>query len=153
MGCNILAPIRSFFVCSKNLMERIQLLMKQAKMRMGLLALGLFACSAIQMRAQQSPEVKFVADTLIVQAEGTYESDPDLAILAFDVSAQEKELKQAYAKASQSMSTIVQVAEKNGLSKDAIHTGGLTVTPFYEGDRKRRARAYRVQGLVVLRIA
>ena len=118
-----------------------------------LLMLGLFVCCAMQMQAQQSPEVKFVADTLIVQAEGSYESDPDLAILAFDVSAQEKELKQAYAKASLSMSTIVNVAEKNGLSKEAIHTGVLTVTPFYEGDRKRRARAYRVQGQVVLRIA
>lgn len=110
-------------------------------------------CCAMGMQAQQSPEVKFVADTLIVQADGSYESDPDLAVLAFDVFAQEKELKQAYAKASQSMSSIVNVAEKNGLSKDAIHTGVLTVTPFYEGDRKRRARAYRVQGQVVLRIA
>ena len=118
-----------------------------------LLALGLFMCCAMRMQAQQSPEVKFVADTLIVQADGSYESDPDLAVLAFDVFAQEKELKQAYAKASQSMSSIVNVAEKNGLSKDAIHTGVLTVTPFYEGDRKRRARAYRVQGQVVLRIA
>lgn len=118
-----------------------------------LLGLGLFVCWAIQTRAQQSSEVKFVADTLIVQAEGSYESDPDLAILAFDVFSQEKELKQAYAKASQSMKTIVDVAEKNGLSKEAIHTGVLTVTPFYEGDRKRRARAYRVQGQVVLRIA
>lgn len=127
--------------------------MKQATMRMQLLGLGIFVCCAIQMRAQQGPEAKFVADTLIVQADGSYESDPDLALLAFDVSAQEKELKQAYAKASQSMKAIVDVAEKNGLSKEAIHTGVLTVTPFYEGDRKRRARAYRVQGQVVLRVA
>lgn len=121
--------------------------------RIALFGLVLFASYAIRAQAQQSSEVKFVADTLIVQAEGTYESDPDLAILAFDVSAQEKELKQAYAKASQSMNTIVDVAQRNGLGKDAIHTGVLTVTPYYEGDRKRRARAYRVQGQVVLRIA
>lgn len=121
--------------------------------RIALFGLVSFASYAIQAQAQQSSEVKFVADTLIVQAEGTYESDPDLAILAFDVSAQEKELKQAYAKASQSMNTIVDVAQRNGLGKDAIHTGVLTVTPYYEGDRKRRARAYRVQGQVVLRIA
>src|ERR1051326_7294519 len=83
----------------------------------------------------QQPEVKFVADTLVVQAEGSYESDPDLAMLTFDVSAQEKELKAAYEKAGQSMRNIVAVAERNGLSKDAIQTGVLTVTPFYSGDR------------------
>ena len=102
--------------------------------------------------ALQAPEVKFVADTLVVQAEGSYESDPDLAVLAFDVSAQEKELKEAYAKASQSMRSIVAVAERNGLAKEAIQTGVLTVTPSYGGDRNRKTRAYRVQGHVVLKV-
>ena len=105
-----------------------------------------------QQAGQRGADVRFVADTLVVQAEGSYEGDPDLATLTFDVSTQEKELKQAYAKASQSMRTIVEVAERNGLSKDAIHTGVLTVTPFYEGGRKQKARSYRVQGLVVLKV-
>lgn len=105
-----------------------------------------------QQEGQRSPEVKFVANTLVVQAEGSYESDPDLATLTFDISTQEKELKQAYNKASQSMRTIVEVGERNGLSKDAIHTGVLTVTPFYEGSRKQRVRSYRVQGIVVLKV-
>src|SRR5260370_9959577 len=100
-----------------------------------------------QQAGQRVPEVKFVADTLVVQAEGSYESDPDLATLTFDISTQDKELKQAYSKASQSMRTIVEVAERNGLSKDAIHTGVLTVTPVYDGSRKQRAPSYRVQGL------
>jgi uncharacterized protein YggE len=100
----------------------------------------------------QQSEVKFVADTLVVQAEGNYESDPDLAVLTFDISAQEKELKTAYEKAGQSMRNIVAVAERNGLSKDAIQTGVLTVTPFYNGDRNRKARAYQVRGHVVLKV-
>jgi hypothetical protein len=112
----------------------------------------LFVLLAPLLAVAQQPEIKFIADTLVVQAEGKFESDPDLAIMAFDVSSQEKELKDAYAKASQSMRTIVGVAERNGLGKDAIQTGVLTITPFYEGDRKKRARAYRVQGHVALRI-
>jgi uncharacterized protein YggE len=100
----------------------------------------------------QQPEVKFIADTLVVQSEGSFESDPDIAVLAFDVSAQEKELKEAYGKASQSLRNIVAVAERNGLSKDAIQTGVLTVTPFYSRDRNRKARAYRVEGHVVLKV-
>ena len=111
-----------------------------------------FAIPAAGQSGSQLPEVKFVADTLVVQADGSYESDPDLATLTFDISTQEKELKQAYAKASQSMRTIVEVAERNSLAKEAIHTGVLTVTPFYEGGRKQRARSYRVHGLVVLQV-
>ena len=108
---------------------------------------------ALSTAAQTQPnsDVKFVADTLIVQAEGSYETDPDLATLTFDVSSQEKQLKDAYGKASQSMNNIVAVAQRNGLTKDAIQTGALTVNPFYEGDRKRHARAYLVQGQVTLK--
>jgi uncharacterized protein YggE len=115
------------------------------------LAVYVVLLAPLHSNAQQ-PEIKFVADTLVVQSEGTFESDPDLAILAFDVSAQEKELKDAYAKASQSLRNIVAVAEKNGLSKDVVQTGVLTVTPFYGGERTRKVRSYRVQGHVVLRV-
>src|SRR5207237_6585671 len=103
-------------------------------------------------QTQPSADIKFVADTLIVQAEGSYETDPDLATLTFDISSQEKQLKDAYGKASQSMSNIVAVAQRNGLAKEAIQTGVLTVTPYYEGDRKRRARSYLVQGQITLKV-
>lgn len=111
-----------------------------------------FLLLAPMFASAQQAEVKFIADTLVVQAEGRYESDPNLAVMTFDVSSQEKELKEAYTKATQSMRTIVAVAERNGLGKEAIQTGVLAITPFYEGDRKKRARAYRVQGHVVLRV-
>ena len=120
-------------------------------LRTSLLAVVFIGLSAAA-QTQPNPDVKFVADTLIVQAEGSYETDPDLATLTFDVSSQEKQLKDAYGKASQSTSNIVAVAQRNGLTKDAIQTGVLTVTPFYEGDRKRRARAYLVQGQVTLKV-
>ena len=119
--------------------------------RASLFAIVLIGLSAAAQN-QSNSDVKFVADTLIVQAEGSYETDPDLATLTFDVSSQEKQLKDAYGKASQSMSNIVAVAQRNGMTKDVIQTGVLTVTPFYEGDRKRRARAYLVQGQVTLKV-
>ncbi len=121
-------------------------------MKLRILSIVLLALLVPLHATSQQPEVKFIADTLVVQAEGSFESDPDLAVLAFDVSAQEKELKDAYSKASQSMRAIVTVAERNGLSKEAIQTGVLTVTPFYGGDRNKKARAYRVQGHVVLKV-
>lgn len=116
------------------------------------LAVAIVTCAALPAPGQTGSDVKFVADTLIVQAEGTYESDPDLAVLAFEVSTQEKELKQAYAKASQSLRTIVEVAERNGLAKEAIQTGVLTVTPLYESYRNRKVRAYMVKGHITLKV-
>src|SRR5215467_6298982 len=115
------------------------------------LSIFLAGCVVAANGQQQGSGVKFVADTLIVEAEGSYETDPDVAILAFDVFAQEKDLKAAYGKASQSLRNIVDVAQKNGLTKDAIQTGVLTVIPRYEGDRNRRARSYRVEGHVTLK--
>jgi len=100
----------------------------------------------------QNPEPKFIADTLVVQAEGTFESDPDLATLTFDIYSQEKELKIAYDKASAAIQKIAALADKNGLKKEDVSSGALTVTPIYGGDRKKRTRSFIVRGLVVLRV-
>lgn len=102
--------------------------------------------------AAQNTDIKFIADTLVVQADGVYEADPDVATLTFDISAQEKELKPAYDKASQSMRKIVELADRSGLKKEDVSTGVLTVRPFYEGDRKKRARSYLVSGQIVLKV-
>lgn len=107
--------------------------------------------SAVSSLAQ-TPDVKFIADTLMVQADGRYEADPDLATLSFSVFAQDKNLKQTYDRASQSMQKIAQIAEKNGLKREDITFGVLTVRPFYEGDRKKHARSYTVQGQITLRV-
>jgi uncharacterized protein YggE len=118
--------------------------------RIALFATLLLAAS-LPLRAQNA-QTKFIAETLVVEAEGTYEADPDLATLTFNISAQENELKKAYDKASASMHKIVELAERNGLKKEEIATGVLTITPFYEGDRKKRAKSYRVQGQLVLKV-
>lgn len=98
----------------------------------------------------QVPEVHFVADTLLVQAEGSFESDPDLGTLTFDISSQDKDLKTAYDKARNSAQRIVDLAEKDGLSKDDVSLGILTMTPSY--DRKNRAKSNAVQGRITLRV-
>lgn len=113
--------------------------------------LWIWLCSSLFATAQ-GPEVKFIADTLVVQADGTYEADPDLATMTFQIFSQDKDIKRAYAAATQSMQRIVDLASQNGLKKEDVTTGVLTVAPVYEGDRKKHARSYYVQGNVVLRI-
>jgi uncharacterized protein YggE len=120
--------------------------MKRLFCVVGLLLLGFSRALA------QAPEVKFIADTLVVQADGTYEADPDLATMTFQIFSQDKDIKHAYAAATQSMQRIVDLGSQNGLKKEDVTTGVLTVAPVYEGDRKKRARSYYVQGNVVLRI-
>jgi len=100
----------------------------------------------------QNPEIKFIAETLVVQADGTYKADPDLATLTFDISSQDKELRTTYDRASQAMQKIVALAERNGLPKSDVANGVLTVRPYYEGDRKKKAKSYLVQGQITLKI-
>jgi len=106
---------------------------------------------AISCKAQNS-DIKFITDTLVIQADGTYEADPDLATLTFDISSQDKELKSAYDKASQALQKVVALAERNGISKADIYSGVLLVTPYYEGDRKKRAKSFSVTGQIVLKV-
>jgi uncharacterized protein len=130
--------------------EAASLAQEDSMKRIALFATLLLA-TALPLRAQ-NPQTKFIAETLVVEAEGTYEADPDLATLTFNISAQENELKKAYDKASASMRKIVELANRNGLKKEEIETGVLTITPFYEGDRKKRAKSYRVQGQIKLKV-
>lgn len=116
---------------------------------LAIVSLGL-SCSLFA--AAQTPELKFIADTLVVQADGSYEADPDLATMTFQIFAQDKDMKNAYSTATTSMQRIVDLAERNGLQKTDVSAGALTVTPIYEGDRKKRARSYYVQGQLALRI-
>ena len=100
----------------------------------------------------QNTDIKFIADTLVIQAEGTYETDPDLATLTFDISAQDKDLRQTYDRASQSIQKIMSLAEKGGIPKEDVYSGVLTVRPWYDGDRKKKAKSYFVSGQITLKV-
>jgi len=115
-------------------------------------ALSLLVLGSASLTAQ-TPELKFIADTLVVQADGTYEADPDLATMTFQICfSQDKDIKHAYAAATQSMQHVVDLGSQNGLKREDVTTGVLTVAPVYEGDRKKRVRSYYVQGNIVLHI-
>jgi uncharacterized protein len=105
-----------------------------------------------ELAGAQNQELKFIADTLVVQADGTYEADPDVATMTFHIFSQDKELKKAYDAASDSLQKISTLAANNGLKPRDVTAGVLTVAPIYEGDRKKRARSYYVQGEMVLRV-
>lgn len=117
-----------------------------------LLATALWLAVVRPTAAQQKPDARFIDNTIVVEAEGTYETDPDLATLTFVISSQDKELKKAYDTATQSMQRIVAVADKSGLKKEDVYTGALTLTPSYDKDRKNKAKSYFVQGEITLKV-
>ncbi len=79
------------------------------------LALLLLMVCCGSLAVAQTPELKFIADTVVVQAEGSYETDPDVATMKFNVFSQEKELKRAYDAATESVRRIATLAADNGL--------------------------------------
>jgi uncharacterized protein YggE len=119
---------------------------------LALLVVAWSVAAAQPATAQQKPEVKFIDNTLVVDAQGTYEADPDLATLTFDISSQDKDLKKAYDTATQSVQRIIAIADKSGLKKEDVYTGALTLTPSYEKDRKNKPKSYYVQGEITLEV-
>jgi len=110
------------------------------------------ACSA-SAQVAQSQRAEYIADTVTVQAEGTFEADPDLATLSFNVSVTEKELRRAYERASESLNRIMALAERNGLDRKDVATGAFSVTPDIDyRDRKRKPKAYRVESAVLFHV-
>src|SRR5260370_11852821 len=78
------------------------------KITMTLVVVLLFA----NVLVAQNPDVKFIADALVVQAEEKFEADPNLATLTFSVFSQDKNLQQTYVQASHSIKKITNITEK-----------------------------------------
>lgn len=129
--------------------------MKRMVMCGGVLCLALLGTPIRPLHAQgptQNQGLKFVDNTVLVEAQGIYVTDPDLATLTFDINSQDKELRKAYDNANQSMQRILAIAEQNGLSKNDIESGVLTLSPLYNGGSQRKTRGYLVQGQLTVKI-
>jgi len=117
------------------------------------LSVALLFTIAPSAPAQEVSDAKFVADTLVVQADGTYETNPDLATLTFAISSQDKELKRAYDSASQSMQRILALADRTGLRKTDVLSGSLTLSPYYDyREHGSKPKAYAVSAQIALKV-
>jgi len=112
--------------------------------------LVLLLLAAPLLAAAQTQDVKLLVDTIVVQAEGTYEADPDLATLTFVVFAEDKRLARAYELATAGLTRIVELAERHNIAKADVTSSVFSVTPDYGG--KRKPRSYTVQSTVTVRL-
>jgi hypothetical protein len=118
------------------------------------IALSLFAILLVSLFAVAQERTQLPADTVFVSGEGKFEADPDLAVVNFEISVQEKKAKDAYERASRSAEQVRSLLRSNGVDPSAAEVGHYSLFPIYEWNKppKRKVVAYRVSTNVSLKL-
>ncbi len=92
-------------------------------------------------------------NTVWVGADGKYETDPDTAVMQFDISAQEDNLQAANARASKAAEQVRQLLRTNGLDPKQAQVGMFSVQPVYDyKNPKRKLVGYRVDTSITIKL-
>src|SRR5271165_2314632 len=84
-------------------------------------------------------------NTVWVGAGGEFESDPDTALVQFNISAQEEKLQDANQRATQAAEQVRQLLRANGIDPKDAQVGRFAVQPVYDyKNPKRKLVGYRV---------
>jgi len=84
-------------------------------------------------------------NTVWVGADGKFESEPDTALVQFNISAQEPKLADANQRATQAAEQVRQLLRNNGIDPKEAQVGRFAVQPVYDyRDPKRKLVGYRV---------
>jgi uncharacterized protein YggE len=102
---------------------------------------------------QDRPTVTAQPNTIFVGADGKFEANPDTALLQFNISAQENDLRAAYERASKAAEQVRQILRSNGIEPTAAQLGYFSIEPVYDYKQaKRKLVAYRVNVNVSLKL-
>lgn len=99
--------------------------------------------------AQSTP---VTADTLWAVGSGKFECPPDTALVQFSISAQQAELKAAYAKGAESAQNIRQILKENGIDPKNAEIGSFSMSPTYIWKPDRKLTGYQVNSHVTVKI-
>jgi len=95
--------------------------------------------------AAQERTVTPQANTVWVGADGKFESEPDTALVQFNISAQEEKLQDANQRATQAAEQVRQLLRSNGIDPKDAQVGRFAVQPVYDyKNPKRKLVGYRV---------
>lgn len=113
----------------------------------------LLVFTAMSVLAQEMPKT-FEPNTIYVGADGKFEADPDTAVITFNIGAQEKQLKDAYARAKRAAEQIRDILKTNGIDPKEAEISSFQVSPIYDWKSagKRKAVAYRVSSSVTVKL-
>ena len=101
--------------------------------------------------AQNQPIVQ--PNTIYAGADGKFEADPDTAVLNLSISAQEPDMKQAYAQAQLSVDQARKALKANGVDPAQMEIGGFQTMPMYDWKNpKRKVVGYQVTTQLTLKL-
>jgi uncharacterized protein len=117
-----------------------------------LLVLATVVVSAATMPAQDRSAGP-LPNTVWVGADGKFESEPDTALMQFNISAQEDNLQAANDRASKAAEQVRQLLRSNGLDPKQAEVGAFSVQPVYDyKNPKRKLVGYRVDTNISIKL-
>ncbi len=124
--------------------------MRQSKLVF--LTLLLTTMAAVPLFAQDRP-ANPQPNTVWVGADGKFESDPDTALVQFNISAQEEKLADATQKANQAAEQIRQLMRSNGLDPKDAQVSRFATQPVYDyKSPKRKLVGYLVEASISIKL-
>ena len=101
----------------------------------------------------QEQSSRIIPNTVWVGADGKFESDPDTALIQFNISAQEEKLQDATQKATQAAEQIRQLLRSNGLDPKDAQISRFATQPVYDyKNPKRKLVGYRVDASISIKL-
>ncbi len=103
--------------------------------------------------AQQERASGPIPNTIWVGADGKFESEPDTALVQFDISAQQEKLQDAMQKATQAAEQVRQLLRSNGIDPKDAQISRFATQPVYDyNNPKRKLVGYRVDANISLKL-
>jgi hypothetical protein len=103
--------------------------------------------------SQDRPSVTAQPNSVYVGADGKFETNPDTAVIQFNISAQDETSRGAYDRASKAAEQIRQILRNNGIEPKTAEIGFFSLQPVYDyKNPKRKLVAYRVNANVSLKV-
>jgi uncharacterized protein len=92
-------------------------------------------------------------NTVWIGADGKFESEPDTAVVQFNISAQEGKLQDASDRAARAAEQVRQLLRANGLDPKEAQMGRFAVQPVYDyNNPKRKLVGYRVDADIGIKL-
>ena len=113
----------------------------------------LIILAAGTLAAQDHPAIPAQPNTVYVGADGKFETNPDTAVLQFNISSQDENSRAAYDRASKAADQIRQILRSNGIEPKAAEIGYFSLQPVYDyRNAKQKLVGYRVNANVTLKL-
>jgi uncharacterized protein len=110
-------------------------------------------CLLSALSIAQSPALSPLPNTVLVGAEGKFETAPDTALIQYNISAQAASAKEAYDQAGKQAEATRQILRANGIDPKSAEIGFFSVNPQYDWkSQTRKIIGYQVRTSVSLKL-